>query len=545
MFDTNTSVQWITILFAFGLLLIACLKLVPWLAKKTFIAIRLNKKRSIITAILVFFIILPVGTIVLALPALIIVWCYWLIWAPSKKQKELSKYVSSVPTFVSRPEAQVDCDSEEHIFSDWVLENWSQIAFNSNLTTADKDSTNQLREYERPDQSGDGLMGVLAYSSNLLGKRNFENQPNIYINGSSVYQIPLIHSRNFLPSGPSFLIDVLPGMTVEQYRKQADLIASNMRVKSVRISQNEWQLDNGRCELTAILSDPLAKAFEMVSVPAVEDLNKIPFAMTENGESEEISFKNVSGVLIGGVPGSGKTGSMSSLFAGLIQSPLVQPIVLDGKGGSDWEWITDRSSYYASDPSLEDVEAMLQRVENIRKARVATQKEERGHSNFWSLPLEEEHPVIMLVIDECQTYLESKSGLSKEDKDRANRIAAYIKKFVNKGRNAGIVVFLMTQKPTADSIPTGIRDNCGLSISFRVKTVDAAEAILGLGIRTSDLSPTNITKNQPGVAVMESDEGYSRVRVPYIEEQNAERIAMQHQSMRKTLEEIEGIYGTR
>lgn len=545
MFDTNTSVQWITILFAFGLLLIACLKLVPWLAKKTFIAIRLNKKRSIITAILVFFIILPVGTIVLALPALIIVWCYWLIWAPSKKQKELSKYVSSVPTFVSRPEAQVDCDSEEHIFSDWVLENWSQIAFNSNLTTADKDSTNQLREYERPDQSGDGLMGVLAYSSNLLSKRNFENQPNIHINGSAVYQVPLIHSRNFSPVGPSFLIDVLPGMTVEQYRKQADLIASNMRVKSVRISQNEWQLDNGRCELTAILSDPLAKAVEMVSVPAVEDLNKIPFAMTENGESEEISLKNVSGVLIGGVPGSGKTGSMSSLFAGLIQSPLVQSIVLDGKGGSDWEWIADRASYYASDPSLEDVEAMLQRVENIRKARIAMQKEERGHSNFWSLPLEEEHPVIMLVIDECQTYLESKSGLSKEDKDRASRIAAYIKKFVNKGRNAGIVVFLMTQKPTADSIPTGIRDNCGLSISFRVKTVDAAEAVLGLGIRTSDLSPTNITKNQPGVAVMESDEGYSRVRVPYIEEQNAERIAMQHQSMRKTLEEIEGIYGTR
>lgn len=71
---------------------------------------------------------------------------------------------------------------------------------------------------------------------------------------------------------------------------------------------------------------------------------------------------------------------------------------------------------------------------------------------------------------------------------------------VRKGRSAGWCVMLLTQKPTADSIPTNIRDNCVVRFALRVITREAAEAVLGM-IPDNDPKPTEIPSKRCGGAV--------------------------------------------
>ena len=72
------------------------------------------------------------------------------------------------------------------------------------------------------------------------------------------------------------------------------------------------------------------------------------------------------------------------------------------------------------------------------------------------------------------------------------------------GRSRGFLTVFVTQKQTADAIPTAIRDVCQVGLSFGVRTMDGAVAALGDEIRQyPDVAPTNlIGREWTGVAVM-------------------------------------------
>jgi S-DNA-T family DNA segregation ATPase FtsK/SpoIIIE len=80
---------------------------------------------------------------------------------------------------------------------------------------------------------------------------------------------------------------------------------------------------------------------------------------------------------------------------------------------------------------------------------------------------------------------------------------------------------LLTQRATGDAIPTRIRDNCQVAISFATRTVDGAVAALGEEIRQHpDASP--VLLNDPayvGVAVtgLPGRPGFCRVRTPQVD----------------------------
>src|SRR3712207_5240190 len=80
---------------------------------------------------------------------------------------------------------------------------------------------------------------------------------------------------------------------------------------------------------------------------------------------------------------------------------------------------------------------------------------------------------------------------------------------------------LLTQRATGDAIPTRIRDNCQVAISFATRTVDGAVAALGEEIRQhQEVSP--VLLNDPayvGVAVtsLPGRPGFCRVRTPQVD----------------------------
>src|SRR5213083_1374284 len=100
-------------------------------------------------------------------------------------------------------------------------------------------------------------------------------------------------------------------------------------------------------------------------------------------------------------------------------------------------------------------------------------------------------------------------------------LSRLVEELIRKGRNVAIQVVLLTQRATADAIPTRIRDNCQVAISFATRTLDGAVAALGEEVRSHpDASP--VLLNDPayvGVAVtsLPGRPGFHRVRTPQVD----------------------------
>ena len=244
----------------------------------------------------------------------------------------------------------------------------------------------------------------------------------------------------------------------------------------------------------------------------------------EDGSPAELTLRNQSGVVVGGVPGSGKTAGMTVVALALLRAGAHLRII-DGKGGDDWGWCAPAATNFARD-DIDSVHEMLLSIQTAMRRRLASMRTDYGASNYWNVPAAERPPLEVVIIDECQTFFDAKSVLGdKEAKQKAAEITAIATDLVKKGRSAGYLVFVMTQKPTADSIPTALRDNCGVRICFRVATIEAAKAVLG-DVPDGSPSPVDIPRSRVGGAVIGRDDGtLAMCRFAYIAENDATRIA--------------------
>jgi S-DNA-T family DNA segregation ATPase FtsK/SpoIIIE len=131
------------------------------------------------------------------------------------------------------------------------------------------------------------------------------------------------------------------------------------------------------------------------------------------------------------------------------------------------------------------------------------------------------------VIDEAHTFFNETKDREIDAKIR--EITRLVEELVRKGRNVAIQTVLATQKATGDAIPTKIRDNCQVAISFAQRTSEAAVAALGSDIADyPEAHPRRLQHpDYIGVASMvtESRPGFTLVRTPYTADETAAEIA--------------------
>lgn len=167
--------------------------------------------------------------------------------------------------------------------------------------------------------------------------------------------------------------------------------------------------------------------------------------------------------------------------------PAAQFALLDGKDGGDQEPWHDRAWRHAGDQLadalevLEDVHAEMRR--RLRRLRSIVGLCGQRNARNASGPTDD-LPLLVTVIDECQTYLD----IAQHKGDRAmeslaRRCIALVGELIRKGRSVLCLTVLATQKTTGDSIPTSLRDNSGLAVSFALKTTESSVAALGDAIR--------------------------------------------------------------
>ncbi len=227
--------------------------------------------------------------------------------------------------------------------------------------------------------------------------------------------------------------------------------------------------------------------------------------ITESGEECWITWSGSSGLVVGGVPGSGKTASLLPVFSGMTGQCELH--IFDGKAGFDLHPLRHISSTYDRSGDITAPLETLRALDALRTARAEAMYERLSANNFWNLTQARRDQLgvkpVFCVLDECQTWLDT-SGLDKEEKQSADEVRKLIRTLVQKGRSAGIIVVLTTQKPDATSIPTVIRDNAALKICFRVSTPEQAITVLGRQSPNAP-DPTEILMSNKGRGVMETE----------------------------------------
>jgi S-DNA-T family DNA segregation ATPase FtsK/SpoIIIE len=320
--------------------------------------------------------------------------------------------------------------------------------------------------------------------------------------------------------GVTATVAAIAGASLVDYQRAATYLADTWGCVSVRATQE----GPGLIRLRGLHRDPLLLPARVdLSGMAPESLDAWWLGWAEDSTPVSVRQAEVSGIVVAGLAGFGKTMLVGHLLGQLAPSPAVQFVLIDGKGGPDYDRLFPRAWLSAKD-DLDDVRDVLRQVHRFMVDRQASIAQLLGVTDAWHPGPSPSWPLVVVVIDEAHTFFHERKGTSPEVKAHNALVAELsrlVEELIRKGRNVAIQVMLLTQRATGDAIPTRIRDNCQVAISFATRTVDGAVAALGEEIRQHpDASP--VLLNDPayvGVAVtsLPGRPGFHRVRTPLVD----------------------------
>lgn len=185
----------------------------------------------------------------------------------------------------------------------------------------------------------------------------------------------------------------------------------------------------------------------------------------EQGRDYWLDTSGHSGVIVAGLPGSGKTVFLRRLVQSFALNADNRVAVFDGKGTDDFGDLAARNvRVFSGTPDTD--ETIVEELERLGQYLQERAGGARGVGR------------VVVVVDECQGYTPTK-GLTTEEKQARERSAKVLKDLVARGRSLGFLTVLATQKPDGDTLPTVLRDNCGLRCSGRLRTSEGEKMVLG------------------------------------------------------------------
>ncbi|SHL62368.1 FtsK/SpoIIIE domain-containing protein [Streptomyces yunnanensis] len=325
----------------------------------------------------------------------------------------------------------------------------------------------------------------------------------------------------------------LPQVSLKEFQNAADYLADAW--DCVRVSVTPANKP-GQVVIRGVRRDPLAEMTTHIPTGvAPENITRWHLGLDEYGQPAHAELKEVPGVTVAGLAGYGKTSLINRLICDFAPSPLVQFAVIDGKSRTveqgDYADVADRLFRFVGD-DLDKANAFLKDMVELRDQRLSLARTVFGTNDMWHKGPTATWPIVFLLVDEAHTFFADIKGSDRESK-RLSALAAentrLVGDLVRKGRSAGIITIPITQKATGDAIPTGIRDNCPIGLSFAQRTTEASVAALGENIRQwPDMDPVELQDSTyVGVLVMKAPgrQGFIRVRTPYVSGKDAARIA--------------------
>jgi DNA segregation ATPase FtsK/SpoIIIE, S-DNA-T family len=220
-------------------------------------------------------------------------------------------------------------------------------------------------------------------------------------------------------------------------------------------------------------------------------------------------------LLAAGEPGAGKSVGLNLIVAHAALSLDCRLILVDGKRVELGLWRHCADAFIG--PSITEAIDLLKHLQQAMDTRY----DELLDTGRRKITPDCGRPVVLVVFDEL-AYFSATVGEAKQQKE----FIVLIRDLVARGRAAGIIVVAATQRPSADIIPTSLRDLFGYRWAFRCTTDASSDVILGHGWANQGYSAAEIDPTARGVAWLIAEGGTPRrMKAAYLSDDQAARIA--------------------
>jgi S-DNA-T family DNA segregation ATPase FtsK/SpoIIIE len=197
-------------------------------------------------------------------------------------------------------------------------------------------------------------------------------------------------------------------------------------------------------------------------------------------------------MLIGGEPGGGKSVALQLIVAHGALSPDCRLILIDGKRVELGLWRDCADRFIG--PSIDTMRWLQAQIDERTEWLLDHKMRKIGPGLHW--------PVFLVPVDEV-AYYSATVGTSVQQKE----FNACNRDIVARGRAPGIICVEATQRPSADIIPTSLRDLFGCRWAFRCSTEASSDTILGHGWANMGYTATEIDPRARGVSWQRAEDG--------------------------------------
>jgi hypothetical protein len=238
-------------------------------------------------------------------------------------------------------------------------------------------------------------------------------------------------------------VAAIAGASLADYQRAATYLADTWGCVAVRAEQR----GPGLVRLRGLVRDPLlAPAQAELSGQAPASLDAWWLGWAEDARPVLVRLAEVSGMVVAGLAGFGKTMLVAHLLGQLAPSPAVQLVLIDGKGGPDYDQLVPRAWLSAKD-DLDQVREVLRRVHRLMADRQAAIARVLGVTDAWHPGPSPEWPLVLVIIDEAHTFFHERKGTAAEVKAHNALVAEtarLVEELVRKGRNVAVQVLLLS-----------------------------------------------------------------------------------------------------
>ncbi|HEX4100036.1 MAG TPA: FtsK/SpoIIIE domain-containing protein [Pseudonocardiaceae bacterium] len=220
-------------------------------------------------------------------------------------------------------------------------------------------------------------------------------------------------------------------------------------------------------------------------------------------------------LLAAGEPGAGKSVGLNLIVAHAALSLDCRLILVDGKRVELGLWRHCAEAFIG--PNITDAIDLLKQLQTAMDTRYG----ELLDTGRRKITRDCGQPVVLVVFDEL-AYFSATVGDSRQQKE----FVGLVRDLVARGRAAGIIVVAATQRPSADIIPTSLRDLFGYRWAFRCTTDASSDVILGHGWASDGYTAAAIDPTARGVGWLIAEGGIPRrMKAAYLSDEQAARLA--------------------
>jgi S-DNA-T family DNA segregation ATPase FtsK/SpoIIIE len=269
--------------------------------------------------------------------------------------------------------------------------------------------------------------------------------------------------------------------------------------------------------MTAILTIPAAVPVFPLSIYQPVHVGIDEFGIPAHVELAERNL------LIGGEPGGGKSSAINLITAHGALSGDCRLVLIDGKQVELGLWRECADRFVG--PSITDALGTMRWLQGLMNTRY----DKLVAAGLRKITPASGEPVYLVIIDEY-AYFSATVG-KKTDREE---YAALTRDLVARGRAAGVIVILATQRPSHQVIDPSLRDLFGYRWAFRCTTDSSSDTVLGHGWAGRGYSAAAIDPLARGVSWLLSETGVPRrIKTAYLTDTDIRYLAAYAAQLRR------------